>query len=297
MVSFGAPDDSGPAVEAPRDARQRELEARVYGGADPSPADVAELRDLLAPPDRHRSGGSALDEVARGHDAVDPASRDRRGAEVRGDERRARAHRPHERPARAWLAGGAVAIVLAALIGAGATTSILGSRSGAEPVGTTSAAAAVDQKAVMPVSPMVIGASSPATGVGPAAEAEALSAHYFDQAQSTGDRPPVDLPGIVPSSTRRVFADWGQQPGQASLWVARGRDKSFCVIASIDASHAGSSCTPADQAAAAGVRVSVATAAGGTIEATWNLSSGLLELTMFPSGTTVISSGALPPTP
>lgn len=318
MVGFGAPDDSTSAVESPREARRRELEARVYGGEAPSPADVSELRALVsgaakpaidADSPRHRSadrvaGGSGSDAGSQdpqtGRFAADAGESRRR--RFRGDapyERDPADRALRERPGRAWLAGGVVAVVLAALIGAGATTSILGVRSeaGSASTPTTAAVAKAAPASVPAAAPSILASPAPSKGLDPAAEAEALGAQYFTQAQVTGDEPPVVLPGIVGASTRRVFADWGQVPGEPSVWVARGRDRSFCVIVAIDASHAGSSCTPLADAAAAGVRVSVLTPKGGTIEVTWNLGAGLLELSPFPAGASVISSGALPPTP
>jgi hypothetical protein len=259
MVGRGAA--NGSRGESSRSDRRRALEAKLYGGEDITPSELAELRELV--------GGSAPVAEAAVAPAVEHPSPEEPSPSVRS------------RPARSWLAAGVVAVVLAGLIGAGISTSIAGSRAPADDAQVTSTR----------------GASSPATGLSSGAVAESLGAEYFDQKQSAGDRPDVILPGIDPTSTRRVLAQWGQQDGEAGVWVARGNDHSFCLIMSVGSARGASSCTPLKDAATTGVRLDLVTAGGGSISASWNLAAGLLELSPFPAATGVTRSGTAAPKP
>lgn len=263
----------GPRRNAERDERRRALEARIYGGDEVTQAERAELRSLLSPAWAPVVGSqpatAAID---------DDAGTDPDGPPIRSTP---------QRPARAWLAAGAVAIVVAGLAGAGVSTSIAGSRSAAA---EARASATRDASATR-------GASSPATGLGSNAVAESLGEEYFDQAQSPGDRPDVILPGIDASTTRRVLAQWGQQDGEAGVWVARGTDHSFCLIMSVGSTRGASSCTPLADAASTGVRLDLVTAGGASISARWNLAAGLLELSPFPAVTDDSRSGTATPKP
>ncbi|BDZ51238.1 hypothetical protein GCM10025867_34790 [Frondihabitans sucicola] len=262
MVGRGAA--NGPRGGTSRDERRRALETRLYGGEALTPDEMSELRALAGQSaEKHPSAEPATDDGS-GHPASERPSRPVRA-----------------RPARTWLAAGAVAVVLAGLVGAGISTSVAGSRAPADDAEVTATR----------------GASSPATGLQSGAVAESLGAEYFDQAQSAGDRPDVVLPGIDPSTTRRVLAQWGQQDGEAGVWVARGKDQSFCLIMSVGSTRGASSCTPLKDAAATGVRLDLVTAGGGSISATWNLAAGLLELSPFPAGARVTRSGSAAPTP
>ncbi|RPE74376.1 MULTISPECIES: hypothetical protein [unclassified Frondihabitans] len=228
------------------DDRRRDLERRVYGRATPDPADVAELNRLL--------GGTSVTKRAAQDPALAPAEGDAGGQ-----------HEPRARPARAWLAGGVVAVIAAALIGAGVSQSIRAASTGDSP-GT-------------PVSSAVQRASA-ADG----AVAETLGDEYFDQVQTKGDIPDVTLPRIDASSTRRVLAQWGQSDGGAGIWVARGTDRSYCLVLSVGSTRGASSCTPRAQAAATGVRLDLVTAGGASISARWNISAGILGVSPFPAG-------------
>lgn len=249
--------------------RRRALEARLYGGEAITDDEIDELRALVAPETATASNGEANSARPGEPGTADPAT-------ARPGVRAASA-----RPGRTWLAAAAVALVVAGLVGAGISTSIAGSRSPENAASVSTAG----------------GASSPASGLRSGAVSDALGAEYFDQAQSPGDRPDVVLAGIDPTSTRRVLAQWGQQDGEAGVWVARGRDKSFCLIMSVGSTRGASSCTPLKDAATTGVRLDLVTAGGGSISATWNLAAGLLELSPFPAGALATRSESPTPTP
>ncbi|GAA4265259.1 hypothetical protein [Frondihabitans peucedani] len=258
---------SSPRGSAARDDRRRALEARLYGGEPVTSEELAELRSLVAP----RTSGS----FERGADPAPDLLDDSDLSDA--EPTRAVAEPVRFRPGRAWLAAAAVAVVVAGLAGAGVSASIAaaGARAGS----------GAGEETPVPTR----GASSPATGITSGAVADALGEEYFDQPQSPGDRPDVVLPAIDPSTTRRVLAQWGQQDGEAGVWVARGRDHSFCLIMSVGSTRGASSCTPLKDAAATGVRLDLVTAGGGSITATWNLAAGLLELSPFPASDTTDS--------
>ncbi|ARC57356.1 hypothetical protein AS850_09740 [Frondihabitans sp. 762G35] len=247
--------------------RRRDLEARVYGGGSVDASDVAALRALL---------GAGAGSSEPGHPApldVAPAVQE------------PPPERP--RPARSWFAGATVAVVLAALVGAGVATSLAVGDPAGEPLATRA-------RVGSSLSPAVPVASSSAEA---AAAAEALGAQYFAQPQSAVDRPTILFAGIDGSSTRRVLAQWGSADGEASVWVARGEDRSFCLVMVVQGTRAASSCTPRSEVAASGVRLVIGTPRGGSVSAVWDLRAGLLEMTPSPAGATVVSSGAGRPKP
>jgi hypothetical protein len=249
--------------------RRRDLEARVYGGGPVDAADVAALRALLDA----GSQGSEPGHPAPVAPLVVPSAQE------------PRAERP--RPARSWFAGATVAVVLAALVGAGVASSLVVGDPAGEPLATR---ARVGPSAI----PTVPGASSSADAT---SSAEALGAQYFAQPQSAVDRPTVVFAGIDGSSTRRVLAQWGSADGEASVWVARGEDRSFCLVMVVQGTRAASSCTPRSEVAASGVRLVIGTPRGGSVAAVWDLRAGLLEMTPSPAGASVVSSGAGRPKP
>lgn len=258
------PDDDGQDAAA-----LRALESRVYGGDEPDPADVDELRRLIT----KASSQPSVDEAEPGVQDHETGRLDRHTAAARSPLVARIALRP-----RAWFAGALVVVVLAGAVGAGLGVGILRSSNSS---GTG-----------MPVTVRSIGSGADTSSrLEPAAQAEALGAQYFDQKQTGGDRPAVQLPRIDATTTRRVLAQFGQSDGEAGVWVARGTDGSFCLIMAVGTSRAASSCTPEADVVSTGVHLDMAVTGDGSISATWNLASGLLELSPFPSGADTQSGG------
>jgi len=255
-----------------RDARaRRDLEARVYGAATPLPTDVSALRDLLA---RAASRVSATESAPRSASVGRHADQ---LAEMQGGPEDARpgpaeqptsaAHPRAGRPRRMWVVGGATAVVLAGAVGVSLGSSIL--RSGPSPTVIATTAAA--------------GGLSGATDDYRArseniSHAESEAAEYFSQPQDDSDVPGIAFPGVIASTTRKVLTHWGQTSSDPSVWVARGSDGGFCLVAT-EGSTGAASCASLEDVLATGVRLELADTTGASVVVRWDLSSGLLQMT------------------
>ncbi|GAA4664825.1 hypothetical protein [Frondihabitans cladoniiphilus] len=306
----------GPAA----DARRRELEALLFDGGTPTAAEIDEFRRLTASPGIPLSSplGAAEVEAATAPDVPSPApsapgSSSSQGPSAPGPSASQGPSAPastRDRRGRRLLAVGAL-VVAAGLVGAAVaglvphqeTTAAHGTAfqdlSGVSPASPSKGGktVTVDTASGAVVSSSAAAATSTAAASAAAAaalgiEAEQVGARYFAAAQAEGDQPAVLVPGIDPTSTRRVLAEWGQAEGEAKVWIGRGDDHSFCLVMSEGASVA-SSCTARDQVLASGVRLDIATG-DGSVSTTWNLTAGLLEMTPSPAGASVSSTSPTP---
>ncbi|AMM21307.1 hypothetical protein AX769_15695 [Frondihabitans sp. PAMC 28766] len=255
MSRFGGaprahPDDGQDASD------RRALEARVYGGGPASAADVEALRRLL--------NESAAEPAQQEPESESPATHPRRSG-VR-------------------LAGGAAALVLAGVIGAGVTAGILrSSPEAAQPV--TPAVAAPTAETSAPVEAATVGLST---------ALESIAEPYFDVPQGAVDRTRAPVQGIRASSTRLIPADLGAGADGAGVWLARGTDGSFCVVIESDTGSARISCARDDSAVAPQVHVVMTVVAGSTISATWDLSTGIFVVAPVPADPDPASETAVP---
>jgi len=92
---------------------------------------------------------------------------------------------------------------------------------------------------------------------------------WLDRPQTEADLVPLELDGIVASSTRMASGGGGAD----SVWVARGSDDGLCVVVSIGTEGAyASSCSPPDMFLLHGAMVSLNEGLAGrpSIEAEWD---------------------------
>ncbi|RKR73623.1 hypothetical protein C8E83_0716 [Frondihabitans australicus] len=244
----------------------------MYGGGEVSRADVDELRRVLAA----TGSGVRAHERSVVEGVADPAPG------VGGAVGATEAHnvfvdRVTHHP-RLWLAGGVVAVVLVAAVSAVIASGVTraGVEAAADPMPTTE----------------VIGSPPTVTNDGPAAEAAALGAQYFAAPQGRDDHPGLHLHGIVASSTHRVLTQFGPGSAQTRVWVAQADDGSFCLIMAVDPDRGASSCTPEEDVVATGVRLDMLVPGGGSIDVSWDLSSGLLAFSPYPEGVRIDDSGS-----